>query len=114
MVVWIVVAVVVVVGIVIALFGWDRYRVGRKAADGDSHASPTGEVFVDPDTGHRMRVWFDPDTGRREYRPDLPPDAALGTGVLAAGPQPDHEDHPLEAHSSRGGQQPAAAGQMVP
>ena len=114
MVVWVVVAVVVVAGVVIALFGWDRYRVGRKAADGDSHASPTGEVFVDPDTGHRMRVWFDPDTGRREYRPDLPPDAALGTGVLAAGPQPDHEDRPLEAHSSHAGHQPTAAGQVGP
>ncbi len=78
MVVWVVVAVVVVVGVVVALFGWDRYRVGHKAAGEGSHAQPTGEVFVDPDTGHRTRVWFDPDTGRREYRPDLPPDAVPG------------------------------------
>ena len=68
----VVVAVVVVVGIVIALFGWDRYRGGRKAAGDGSHAQPTGEVFVDPDTGRRMRVWYDRDTGRREYRPEHP------------------------------------------
>ena len=77
-VVWVVVAVVVVAGIVIALFGWDRYRGGRKAAGDRSHAQPTGEVFVDPATGRQMRVWFDRDTGRREYRPELPPDPALG------------------------------------
>ena len=31
---------------------------------------PTDEVFADPTTGERMRVWFDPDTGRRVYRPE--------------------------------------------
>ena len=28
---------------------------------------PTGEVFVDPTTGHRMRVLVDPRTGERRY-----------------------------------------------
>ncbi|HEY6538764.1 MAG TPA: hypothetical protein VI138_06990 [Candidatus Dormibacteraeota bacterium] len=69
MVVLIVIVVVVVAGIIIALFGWDRYRGGRSqtAAAG---AHPTDEVFIEPDTGRRMRVWFNPDTGQREYRPE--------------------------------------------
>lgn len=28
---------------------------------------PTGEVFIDPTTGHRMRVLVDPATGERRY-----------------------------------------------
>jgi hypothetical protein len=61
--------VVVIVGIVIALFGWDRYRGHRKIVSSDS-SQPTGEVFIDPDTGRRMRVWYDAGTGKREYRPE--------------------------------------------
>jgi hypothetical protein len=60
---------IVIVGIVIALFGWDRYHGGRKAARDDS-ARPTTEVFIDPETGRRMRVWYDSGTGRRDYRPE--------------------------------------------
>lgn len=63
---WVVLA-VVVLGIVIAIFGWDRYR-GNKTAGTSSSAEPTSEVFVDPSTGRRMRVWYDPATGDREYR----------------------------------------------
>jgi hypothetical protein len=59
---------VVIVGIVIALFGWDRYR-GNRSQAGGSASQPTDEVFIDPDTGQRMRVWYDPATGQREYRP---------------------------------------------
>jgi len=70
---WIIIA-VVVVGAVIALFGWDRYRDNRKGAAGDSAAQPTSEVFTDPDTGRRMRVWYDSTTGRREYRAEANPD----------------------------------------
>jgi hypothetical protein len=29
---------------------------------------PTSEVFVDPTTGHKMRVLVDPATGERRYR----------------------------------------------
>lgn len=65
-----VVLVVVIAGIVIALFGWDRYRGGRKGVSGSSAAHRTDEVFIDPDTGQRMRVWYDPTTGQREYRPE--------------------------------------------
>jgi hypothetical protein len=66
--VWVIVAVVVVLGIVVAVFGWDRYR-GDGGATAES-AQPTDEVFTDPATGQTMRVWYDPSTGEREYRPD--------------------------------------------
>lgn len=64
---WVIIA-IVVMGIVIALFGLDRYRDSRRNADDGSASQPTSEVFTDPDTGRRMRVWYDPSTGRREYR----------------------------------------------
>jgi len=66
-VVWVILA-VVVLGIVIAIFGWDRYRGSRKSADAGSGSEPTSEVFIDPATGQRMRVWYDPATGDRDYR----------------------------------------------
>lgn len=62
--------VVVIAGIVIALFGWDRYRGNRKSASTGSASQPTSEVFIDPETGRRMRVWYDPETAQREYRPE--------------------------------------------
>ena len=39
---------VVVLGIVIAIFGWDRYRGTKKSAGTGSGSEPTSEVFVDP------------------------------------------------------------------
>jgi hypothetical protein len=51
-----------------AVVGWDRYRPGRKGPNPSAH--PTSEVFIDPETGRRMRVWYDPRTGVREYRDD--------------------------------------------
>ena len=66
---WVVIA-VVVVGAVIAFFGWDRYRGNRKSAENGGGAQPTSEVFLDPATGQRMRVWYNAKTGEREYRPD--------------------------------------------
>jgi hypothetical protein len=64
---WVILA-VVVLGIVVAVFGWDRYRGGRESAGAGS--KPTDEVFIDPANGQRMRVWYDPKTGDREYRPE--------------------------------------------
>jgi hypothetical protein len=72
MVVLVIVAVVVIVGVVAVVLRWDRYRGTRGAEGGSNAARPTGEVFVDPESGRRMRVWQDTKTGRREYRPDDP------------------------------------------
>jgi hypothetical protein len=66
---WVILA-VVIVGIVIAIFGWDRYRGSQKGAGNGGAAQSTDEVFNDPETGRRMRVWYDPMTGKREYRPE--------------------------------------------
>ena len=43
---------------------------GRRAVDGGERFAATDEVFIDPTTGDRMRVWADPETGDRQYRPD--------------------------------------------
>jgi hypothetical protein len=64
---WVIVA-IVAVGVVAALFGWDRYRSDHKI-ESDSYQA-TNEVFTDPASGKLMRVWSDPATGEREYRPD--------------------------------------------
>lgn len=66
----VIILVVVLVGAVVALFGWDRYRGGWKATGAGGAATPTDEVFVDPETGRRMRVWYDAATGARDYRPE--------------------------------------------
>lgn len=68
-VVWVIIA-VVVVGVLAALFGWDRYRGGRKQRSGGGSYEPTAEVFIDPATGRRTRVWYNATTGERDYRPE--------------------------------------------
>ncbi len=65
---WILIA-IVITGIAAALFGLDRYRGSRKRSSG-SAAQPTDEVFIDPETGRKMRVWYDQRSGKREYRPE--------------------------------------------
>jgi hypothetical protein len=72
-VILLVVVLVVIFGAIAAIFGWDRYRgprARRGAGAAVSPAQPTAEVFLDPATGRRMRVWFNPATGEREYRPE--------------------------------------------
>ena len=64
---WVIVA-IVAFGIVVALFGWDRYRSNQKGVSESSQ--PTNEVFTDPASGKTMRVWYNPATGEREYRPE--------------------------------------------
>ena len=55
---------VVVVVAVIGYFVWDkRYRGGNEGG-----FNRTDEVFIDPTTGKRTRVYEDPATGRRQYR----------------------------------------------
>ena len=63
---------VLVLIVVSAAVGWERYRGGGSGGRGPavSGAQPTAEIFIDPETGRRMRVWFDPRTGQRDYRPE--------------------------------------------
>lgn len=67
--VWVIVA-VVVVGVVFAFFGWDRYKGAKKRRDDSGEYEPTSEVFIDPATAQRMRVWYNAKTGERDYRPE--------------------------------------------
>jgi hypothetical protein len=60
-------AILIILG---AVIGWERYRGGGPAWPGGGGARPTTEVFIDPATGRRMRVWYDDRTGQREYRPE--------------------------------------------
>jgi len=61
------VVLVLAVAVVLAAVGWDRYRPRTRPA----HAMPTTEVFLDPVSHRRMRVWIDPASGAREYREEL-------------------------------------------
>jgi hypothetical protein len=66
---WVIIA-IVVVGAIVAIFGWDRYRGNRRNGKDGGGSQPTDEVFIDPATGQRMRVWYNPKTGERDYHPD--------------------------------------------
>ena len=66
---WVILA-LVVIGAIAAMLGWDRYRGHRKTGGPAGTSQPTGEMFIDPVTGQRMRVWYDSATGQREYRPE--------------------------------------------
>ena len=69
----VVIIVLVIAGLVLAVIGWERYRPSRRPV----HPMPTSEVFVDPETQKRLRVWVDPVTGARDYREDDPRTTAL-------------------------------------
>lgn len=60
-----------------------EWRLGRREAARGAGAGPgaggsklgadftrTDELFLDPETGRRTRVWVDPATGERSYRPE--------------------------------------------
>jgi hypothetical protein len=46
----------------------------RRSATGPEPAAwqPTGERFIDDETGEPIEVWYDPASGRRDYRPARP------------------------------------------
>ena len=55
---------IVIVFAVIGYFIWDRRYRGHK----QGLFKATGEVFNDPTSGKRTRVYEDPETGARQYR----------------------------------------------
>ncbi|MGZ3631561.1 MAG: hypothetical protein ACXWQ6_03090 [Candidatus Limnocylindrales bacterium] len=57
-----------VVLLVAAVYEHGRYRAAL--ASDRSRFLRTEEVFTDPTSGQRTRVWFDPSTGERDYRPE--------------------------------------------
>jgi hypothetical protein len=60
-----------VAGLVVVLFERQRYGLAaeERRANEERHR-PTDEVFTDPTTGQRTRVWIDPQSGERSYRPE--------------------------------------------
>lgn len=54
----------------VAVFEASRYRGSADRSERPAGFQPTDEVFVDPSTGARTRVWFDPRTGERRYEPE--------------------------------------------
>jgi hypothetical protein len=59
------------VGLVIVIFERQRYGAGAEAEQPPAdRLRRTDEVFVDPSTGLRTRVWIDPESGQRTYRPE--------------------------------------------
>lgn len=54
-----------------AVLGWERYRGGPHGDAGTPlppPSRPTSEMFIDPETGRRMRVWYESRSGERTYR----------------------------------------------
>ena len=66
LVVYLVIGVVVLVAIVMSFFVRRHGEATTPAGDW----TRTDEVFVDPTTSRRMRVWIDPVDGARHYVPD--------------------------------------------
>jgi hypothetical protein len=74
-------AVVLIGGLIaVGLLTRDRRYTGTRANAGADRFLPTSEVFVDPTSGRRVRVWVDPGTGRRQYREEPDPDAPSEAG----------------------------------
>ena len=52
---------------------FERWRYKQPKAASAAKGAPTGERFVDPETGALMEVWYDAATGERSYvRVDKP------------------------------------------
>lgn len=57
-------------GVIVIVLERARYGTDAGASPAGGDPRPTGEVFVDPTTGQRTRVWIDPASGERTYRVD--------------------------------------------
>lgn len=58
-------------GLLVVALERQRYGAGRREREaGVEHHRPTDEVFIDPTTGQRTRVWIDSRSGERSYRPE--------------------------------------------
>ncbi len=65
-----VIAVIVVVALVALFVVSLRLKRHGEATVPAGDWAPSDEVFVDPSTGRRMRVWVDPTDSSRHYIPE--------------------------------------------
>lgn len=56
--------------VVAAVVGWLTLGRHGESRAPDREWQPTDEVFRDPSSGRRMRVWVDPADGSRHYVPE--------------------------------------------
>jgi hypothetical protein len=54
-----------------------RYHAGRSGLAPDARFRPTGERFIDPETGRLTAAWADPATGERRYVDEGEPSAPI-------------------------------------
>jgi hypothetical protein len=47
---------------------FERWRYHNRNASAEGNWQPTGERFIDPETGHHVEVLYDPQSGERQYR----------------------------------------------
>jgi hypothetical protein len=58
-----------VAGVVVLLATlFERWRYNNRNASVDGNWQPTGERFVDPESGKHVEVLYDPHSGERRYR----------------------------------------------
>ena len=55
--------------IIVAGTLFERWRYNNKNAAAGGDWQPTGERFVDPETGKNVEVLYDPQSGERRYQP---------------------------------------------
>jgi hypothetical protein len=48
---------------------FERWRYKNKAASRSGNWQPTGERFVDPESGQKVQVLYDAQSGERRYEP---------------------------------------------
>jgi hypothetical protein len=59
---------VIWIGLLLIVFLFERQRYTPQFAP-SANWRPTGEKFVDPQTGEATQVYLNPNTGERDYRP---------------------------------------------
>ncbi len=65
---------------------FERWRYNNTNASAAGNWQPTGERFVDPETGNTVEVLYDPQSGERRY--DQRADGASPGGASANPPRP--------------------------
>jgi hypothetical protein len=64
---WFVIVAVVILGVVVTVLRRERYHPPPS-----EWTLPTTEVFIDPETGRRHRVYINPASGARSYQEEDP------------------------------------------